>query len=60
MKYTKLKLPSTLVRNDFLLSNSPSDDVFSTALEKLLPRGIGILLIAREEIRQILSPNRTT
>lgn len=56
----KLKLPSTLVRNDFLLSNSPSDDVFSTALEKLLPRGIGILLIAREEIRQILSPNRTT
>lgn len=60
MKYTKLKLPSTLVRNDFFLSNSPSDDVFSTALEKLLPRGIGILLIAREEIRQILSPNRTT
>lgn len=60
MKYTKLKLPSTLVRNDFLLSNSPSEDVFSTALEKLLPRGIGILLIAREEIRQILSPNRTT
>lgn len=56
----KLKLPSTLVRNDFLHSNSPSDDVFSTALEKLLPRGIGILLIAREEIRQILSPNRTT
>lgn len=60
MKYTKLKLPSTLVRNDFLHSNSRSDDVFSTALEKLLPRGIGILLIAREEIRQILSPNRTT
>lgn len=56
----KLKLPSTLVRNDFLLSNSPSDDVFSTALEKLLPRGIGIVLIAREEIRQILSSNRTT
>lgn len=56
----KLKLPSTLVRNDFLLSNSRSEDVFSTALEKLLPRGIGILLIAREEIRQILSPNRTT
>lgn len=56
----KLKLPSTLVRNDFLLSNSPNEDVFSTALEKLLPRGIGILLIAREEIRQILSPNRTT
>lgn len=60
MKYTKLKLPSTLVRNNFLFSNSRSDDVFSTALEKLLPRGIGILLIAREEIRQILSPNRTT